>query len=182
MKNITILNFSARNNGNCSAVANALSAEFYNANVRTISISTMYEPCNGCNYECLTPGKICPKLTIQQQETMAIISESDIVYFIIPNYCGVPCANYYAFNERNVGWFAADRTRMELYNKLEKRFIFISNTESQAFELVAKQQYAEAGEVLYLKSGKYKKNSTAGDLMTSDAAKEDLFKFVAKDL
>ena len=108
--------------------------------------------------------------------------ESDLIYYIIPNHCGVPCANYYAFNERNVGYFNGDRSIMGKFMNISKRFIMVSNTETTAFESVIKQQSTAEAKTLYLKTSKYKKNSIAGDLMTSKDAMDDLTAFLAADL
>ena len=182
MRIITILNFSGRNNGNCKAVADYISKAFTTSNICSFIIPSIFEPCNGCDYQCLKPGEVCPKLTNDQRDMMERLLESDLIYYIIPNYCGVPCANYYAFNERNVGYFNGDRSIMVKFMSLNKRFIMISNTESPAFEAVIKQQSTGEARTLYLKSSKYQVNSIAGDLMTSKTAIDDLKAFLAADL
>lgn len=117
-----------------------------------------------------------------QRNVMDQILGSNLVYYIIPNYCGVPSANYYAFNERIVGYFNGDRNLMGNYRNVPKRFIMISNTESPAFDAVVKQQADSEAKVLYLKSGKYAKNSIAGDLLTSQDAMRDLSAFLVEDM
>ncbi|MBQ7026315.1 MAG: hypothetical protein IJN31_06885 [Peptococcaceae bacterium] len=109
---------------------------------------------------------------------MEAICECELVYYIIPNYCGVPCANYYAFNEQLVGWFNGDRVKMQRYKSVRKRFVFVSNTENDAFQQVAAQHSNEKNNVLYLASRKYGKQSIAGDLLDCDAAKADLELFL----
>ena len=136
-------------------------------------------PCNGCDYECLTPGKFCPKVTEDYLELMNTVCRSDMVYFVVPNYCGYPCANYFAFNERSVGYFNMDREKMQLYMDVPKRFIVVSNTEG--FEQAMQQQIIGDPEILYLKSGKYGKRSTAGDILDSEAAKADLDAFLSRN-
>ena len=182
MRKVTILNFSGRNNGNCKAVADCIISAFSKANVCSFIIPSIFEPCNGCDYQCLKPGEVCPKLANDQRDMMERMLESDLIYYIIPNYCGVPCANYYAFNERNVGYFNGDRSIMGKFMNISKRFIMVSNTETTAFESVIKQQSTAEAKTLYLKTSKYKKNSIAGDLMTSKDAMDDLAAFLAADL
>lgn len=106
------------------------------------------------------------------------ILNSSVVYFVIPNYCGFPCANYFAFNERSVGYFDLDNSKLEIYLNVPKRFIIISN--SEGFEDAMQQQTKEQPDIMYLKSRKYQKQSIAGDLLDSEAAKTDLHKFLAK--
>ena len=182
MRKVTILNFSGRDNGNCAEVADRIVNTFTNTDVCSYLISSIYDPCNNCDYQCLKPGETCPKLSDNQRKLMDRVLASDLVYYIIPNYCGIPCANYHAFNERNVGYFNGDRSAMGRFMNLEKRFVMISNTESPAFEAVIKQQCTSEARTLYLKSSKYNKNSIAGDMMTSQEAAYDLTAFLAEDL
>ena len=109
---------------------------------------------------------------------MDAVCQSDIVYMIVPNYCGYPCANYFAFNERSVGYFNMDRELMKRYISVQKRFIVISNTEGDNFRNALQQQTNEEPVILYLKSGKYRKRSTAGDIMESEEAVADLMTFL----
>lgn len=179
-KNIVLIQFSSRGNGNCSAITAEI-AKFYSA-TRTIHSyivnSNVVQACNDCNYECLQPDKQCPNLNSAQKEIMDNISNADLAYYIIPNYCGYPCANYFAFNERSVGYFNMDRASMQKFMSVPKRFIIISNTEGPNFENALKQQYSGDLDILYLKTGKYKKRSTAGDMMESLEAAADLKAFL----
>lgn len=63
---------------------------------------------------------------------------------------------------------------------VRKRFIIISNTESNFTEAM-QQQTNDQPDNLYLKSRKYQKQSIAGDLLTSEAAKADLQAFLARE-
>ena len=117
-------------------------------------------------------------LTEDQRKIMDSVTEADLVYYIVPNYCGYPCANYFSFNERSVGYFNKDRNLMEKYMAVKKRFIIISNTENNFAEAM-RQQTNDQPDIFYLKSMKYQKQSIAGDLMTSEAAKADLRAFLA---
>ncbi len=111
---------------------------------------------------------------------MDALCECDLAYFIVPNYCGGPCANYYAFNERTVGYFNLDRAKLEQYMAVRKRFIVVSNTEG--FESAMAQQTNQTPEILYLKTHRYKKNSIDGDLLEADDARADLATFLNADL
>ena len=111
---------------------------------------------------------------------MDAICSADLVYYIVPNYCGYPCANYFVFNERSVGYFNMDRALMQKYMAVTKRFVVISNTEGPNFANALKQQVAGEPEILYLKTSKYSKRSTAGDLTESEEAQADLLEFLKK--
>ena len=181
-KNIALIRFSSRERGNCAAISTHI-AKFYAAHTvsKYIISEKVVEPCNHCNYECMTPGKSCPNLNAEQLQFMYAICSADLVYFIIPNYCGYPCANYFVFNERTVGYFNMDRALRQKYMEVPKRFIVISNTEGRNFEDTLKQQVIRAPEILYMKTGKYHKRSTDGDMMESTEAKADLDAFLAME-
>jgi hypothetical protein len=120
----------------------------------------------------------CPNLTGEQTEMMDAIRCSDLVYYVIPNFCGIPNSIYYAFNERSVGYFNMDRAAMGEYMAVKKRFIIVSNTESAAFVEAMRQQTKAEPEILYLKTSRYKKKSIAGDMMESEEARADLQNFL----
>lgn len=177
-KKVVLIQFSSRQKGNCKAISEVI-REFYREDVVQTYIvdACNMSTCSNCDYECLTPGKTCPNLTQEQSQLYTDICNADITYMIVPNYCGYPCANYFAFNERSVGYFNQDRALMGKYMNAKKRFIVVSNTEGANFENALKQQSKEP-EILYLKTGKYGKRSTAGDLMESEDAKADLVTFL----
>ena len=137
-----------------------------------------FPTCGGCDYECLKQELCCPVLPEDQRKIMDSVTEADLVYYIVPNYCGYPCANYFSFNERSIGYFNKDRNLMEKNMAVKKRFIIISNTENNFAEAMRQQIYDQP-DILYLKTRKYLKQSIAGDLMTSEAAKADLRAFLA---
>jgi len=178
VEKVVILVFSGKLRGNCSSIADYICKHNNRTNTRIIRMHNFFKPCGDCGYECLQPEKQCPVINQEALEILEAICECELVYYIIPNYCGVPCANYYAFNERLVGWFNGDRAKMQRYKSVRKRFVFISNTENDAFQQVAAQHSNEKNDVLYLASRKYGKQSIAGDLLDSDAAKADLELFL----
>ena len=177
-KLITILSFSSRNSGNCFAIGRYVSKYYKNHAVHSVVIDRNTVPaCGKCDYECLKPGSLCPQRSTEYDQIMDAICRSDLVYFIVPNFCGYPCSNYFAFNERSVGYFGMDRDKMDRYMNVPKRFIIVSNTEG--FEDAMRQQTNEPPEILYLKSHAYGKSSIAGDILESDAAKADLDAFLS---
>ena len=180
-RKVVILLFSGRSNGNCAAISAMIERFYMRTNVLSFVINhDSFPSCGGCDYECLKQGMNCPNLTEEQRQIMDTITECDLAYFIVPNYCGYPCANYFAFNERSVGYFNLDRALMEKYMDVKKRFIIVSNSEEN-FTQAVRQQTNQEPDILYLKTRKYQKQSIAGDLMTSDAARADLQAFLAMD-
>ena len=178
MKNIVILNFSGRENGNCASVAGVLKELHNGTNVHDVRVSDKFRPCTGCDYECLRIGGKCPAMDPEVEAIMERVCDSDIAYYVIPNYCGVPCANYYAFNERSVGWFDGSKVKMDRYLLANKRFVFITNSMSDAFRDVIKHQCTGTAEVLQLASRKYSKRSIDGDILDSEIAVDELTQFV----
>ena len=179
--NITVLNFSPRENGNCSAICGLIQNHYINSNIRLFHVCKHVSPCNSCDYECLKPGALCPQLTRDFTDMMDSICGSDLVYYVIPNFCGMPNAVYYAFNERTVGYFNMDRTVMGQYMNIKKRFIVVSNTETELFQESLRQQTTEQPVILYLKTSHYKRKSIAGDMMEAPEAQEDLLRFLRKE-
>ena len=179
VKHVVILNFSGRKVGNCSSIAEHISAYHANANILSYHIDQEFGSCGGCNYECLTPGVTCPNVTAFQKEVMNAVCNSDKTYYIVPNYCGMPSGNYFAFNERSVGYFNMDRELLKKYMNVPKKFIIVSNTESEFFTQALRQQSNQEIKPLYMKTGKYGKRSTAGDILESEAARADLEAYLA---
>lgn len=178
-KNIVLIRFSSRDHGNCAGITQYLAQHHNEDTVKDYKIdNSVVVPCGDCNYECLTPGAKCPGVTAAQTEVMDAICQADLVYFMIPNYCGFPPASYYAFNERSVGYFNKNRELMGKYRSIAKKFIIVSNTEGANFENAIRSQVMGEPEMIYLKTGKYKKQSTAGDLMESEEATADLLAFL----
>jgi len=176
--NITVLNFSPRRTGNCAEICRQIRRYYKNTNVRLYNVGECVSPCANCDYECLKPEEKCPNMTNMQVEMMDAICRSDLVYYVIPNFCGMPNGVYYAFNERSVGYFNMDREIMRQYMAVRKRFIIVSNTESTAFADAMRQQTETDPEILYLKTSRYKKKSIAGDMMESPEAQADLEGFL----
>jgi multimeric flavodoxin WrbA len=179
-KNVVILNFSGRNAGNCNEIGEFIKEYHKNANILSCNVGECWNPCGGCDYECLKPGVQCPVLTEQQTQVMDAALAADLIYYIVPNYCGCPTANYYAFNERAVGYFNMDRTKMGQFANVRKKFIIVSNTENPAFALAMQLQSKEP-DILYLKTSAYQKKSISGDLLTAEQAQEDLKAFLEKE-
>ena len=174
-KDIVVLQFSSRPNGNCSHIASYLENYYKTETVQIFTIdNNVVSNCGNCNYECLKPDVSCPNISSNQKAIMNAIIQADKAFFIIPNYCGYPCANYFAFNEHSVGYFNLDRNKQAAYTTVAKHFIFISNTEGNNFEAAVQQHVNGRPDVLYLKTRKYQIDSISGNLMKSEQAQSDL--------
>lgn len=178
-KMVALLNFSPRSDGNCENVCKSILRFYAESNIRSYSIRNIISPCGACDYECLKSDVHCPSLSREQAEVYEAVCRADLVYFVIPNFCGMPNSLYYAFNERSVGYFNLDKTVMSQYMAVKKRFIIVSNTESNIFTEAMRQQTMGIPEILYMKTGRYGKMSIAGDMMKSQEAQSDLNAFLA---
>ena len=180
-KNIVLIQFSSRKEGNCAAISKKITGFYGKEQTTAYTVdANIVQPCSNCDYECLAPEKYCPNLSTEQASIMDAICSADLVYYIIPNYCGYPCANYFVYNEKSVGYFNGDRARMQQYMSVPKRFIIVSNTEGDNFENALRHQTKSDPEILYMKTGKYRKRSTTGDMMESEEAQADLDAFLTK--
>ena len=100
MKNIVLIRFSSRDNGNCAAITAQIQQYYKEEMVRSfIADHLVVKPCGNCDYECLQPQRQCPNITVVCTELFYAVCNADLVYYVVPNYCGYPCANYFAFNE-----------------------------------------------------------------------------------
>ena len=179
MNIVTILNFSSRKHGNCASIDEFIKNYYENTNICVYNINEYIRPCEDCSYECLKEDTECPDIT-GIKAIMDRIIISDMVYYVVPNFCGFLCANYFVFNERTVGYFHLNRALMNRYMMITKKFIIVSNTEDSVFYKAMEQQ-SNYPQILYLKSRKYAKKSIAGDILDSEDAKVDLSVFLTID-
>ena len=107
--NVLVISFSGRSGGNCDSISDYIAQR----NEPECTIFKFSEqkihPCGGCRYECF--GKEpCPYLADPEYELLESICQSDLTYFVIPNYCDYPCANYFIFKERSQCFFREGRS------------------------------------------------------------------------
>lgn len=182
MKTVTLLSFSHRRAGNGAAIAAYIRRQLSDCRIlEFVMDADSCQPCHNCDYQCLQTGADCPNQKGTYYEALQAVCASDLTYFILPNYCGFPCASYFAFNERSVGFFHGDEAVLERYLDAPKRFIIISNTESQIFTEAMQQQVSQEPQILYLKSKNYRKQSINGDILASNQAQIDLASFLHRD-
>ena len=108
------------------------------------------------------------------------ITLSELTYFILPNYCDYPCANFFIFNERSQCYFQGKPELLDAYEKVPKRAIVVSNTNEENFRQAIAYQAYEKPDILFLSAKKYGKESIKGDLLTNEKAVSDIIAFVQK--
>lgn len=106
------------------------------------------------------------------------ICHSTIAFFVIPNYCDYPCANFFIFNERSQCYFQNHPEQLDQYLKVKKKFIIVSNSKAESFAKAFEQHTDQEPQILFLSARKHGHISTAGDLMNVDTAKAELEAFI----
>lgn len=178
---IAILHFSARNDGNCTAVARQLTALHPDAQITLWPLAQAnITPCRGCRYECFTAAAHCPYASDDVRPIYEAILQADLAYFILPNYADCPPALYFAFNERSQCVFQGQEALLEAYLAVPKRFIIVSNQPAPAFESLPRYHIAESAPaaLLYLPPRRFSPRSIDGTMMDAPEAQEMLRAFV----
>lgn len=181
---VCIISFSGRSGGNCGSIAGALrqwwegkgQVSFYDFSALTVT------PCGRCGCECFQAREHCPYFSDPEFSICDAITGSDLAYFVLPNYCDYPCANFYIFNERSQCYFQHHAPLLEQYLAVRKRFIVVSNTGRENFTAAFRYHVQEGLEpdVLFLSAREFHKVSIRGDLMDSTEAREALLRFVER--
>ncbi|MBO6061232.1 MAG: hypothetical protein J6P98_03865 [Clostridia bacterium] len=176
-KNITVISFSSRANGNCARIARYICEKCGGAELFDFSGFEIHG-CGGCGYECFAAREDCPYYGDMECRMLDAIVNSSLVYFVIPNYCDYPCSNFFVFNERSQCCFQGRPELLEAYEKVPKRSVIVSNTDEENFIKALSYHSDGAPDILFLSSKKYGKRSLDGDLLTSEEAKADIAAFV----
>lgn len=182
---IVIVNFSGREVGNCQAISQVVGDVHLSDKVYIYHFSSLtVHPCGKCNYECFGREESCPYQDDAVYEIYKKVTVCDLAYFILPNYCDYPNANYFLFNERSQCFFQHRPELLERYLAVSKKFIVVSNTETDHFIQAFRYQISENEQpnVLFLAAKKYQKKSIVGDIMDSEKAKKDVKEFCRNDV
>ena len=163
---LTVVNFSGRVNGNCGQIAQVIQGRADDVKIVHFEGTC----CGGCDYTCLRGG-FCPKKDGVAELYQRIV-ESELTVFVVPNYCGYPCANFFAFNERGCGYFGGREDRLRAYLAAKKKFIAVSNSNADHFKEAFRYHVPEGEEpdVLCLSTKKFGCNSLDGNLMEQEVA------------
>lgn len=177
-----IVSFSGRKNGNCGGIAKELCGLYGNESKVYDFSSIKITPCTGCGYECFEAGEKCPYFKDSVFEIYDNISNSDLTYFIVPNYCDYPCSLFFAFNERSQCYFQKQESRLIKYLSARKKFIVVSNTNRDNFTSVFKYHIEENAQpdILFLSAKRFGKISICGNLMESEETREAVRQFAEK--
>lgn len=176
-----IISFSSRENGNCAQTGKLIQSVIEDAELFDFSKMILH-PCGNCAYQCFSSRDQCPYIDDMAFRLLDAVTHSDLTYFIIPNYCDYPCANYFIFNERSQCYFQGRPELLEKYENVRKRAVVVSNTSEENFTRALSYQSYERVEILFLSAKKYGKNSIKGDLLTDKRVVSKLKEFIGKPL
>ena len=109
---------------NCSQIGNLIASMTKNPVLFDFSEFDVH-PCGRCASECFAARENCPYFEDKEHEILEAIMHSEMVYFVLPNYCDYPCANYFIFNERSQCFFQRKPDLLEAYLTIPKRSIVI---------------------------------------------------------
>ena len=174
---ICVLSFSSREDGNCARIGEMIASLLPDAKLYRFSDFSI-RPCGHCRYECFEEGDRCPWIGDKEAELLDAITGSELTYFIMPNYCDYPCANFFIFNERSLCYFQKNEARLEAYERVRKKAVVVSNSGREHFEAALRYHVSGEPEILFLSPKEYGKNSIRGDLLTSEGAVRALTRFV----
>lgn len=176
---ICVVSFSSRAGGNCSQIGKLICSLLEDSQLFDFS-SFEVHPCGKCGYECFSEPEKCPYSADMERRLLDGIIHSDLTYFVLPNYCDYPCANFFVFNERSQCFFQGRPELLDAYEKVPKRAVVVSNTNVENFRQAMAYQAYEEPDILFLSAKKYGKGSIQGDLLTSEKAVSDIAAFVQK--
>ena len=124
------ISFSARTNGNSENIIKYMMNDFDTF----ISFKDLFiNPCNKCNYECMTINK-CK----YRHDDIYHLLNNSIMYnkiiFVVPMYCGNPSSLYFTLMERMQDYFNNNEENYTLFvNKLHIIGLYGSNEEAPFF-------------------------------------------------
>ena len=174
-----IVTFSSRQDGNCSQIGKLIASMTQDPVLFDFSGFDIH-PCGRCAAECFAARENCPYASDREYEMLEAMIHSDTVYFVIPNYCDYPCANFFIFNERSQCFFQGRPDLLEAYLQVPKRSIVISNTNRENFIRALAYQSDREPEILFLSAKEYGKDSIRGDLLTSEKVLESIRRFIRR--
>ena len=148
-----IISFSSRADGNCSQIGKLVCSLTENAELFDFSEFTIHS-CGECGYECFSSGCQCPYAGDMECRLLDAITHSDLTFFILPNYCDYPCANFFVFNERSLCYFQGNPELLDAYEKVPKKVIVVSNTNEENFRKVMTYHADREPEIFFLSAAK----------------------------
>ncbi|MCM1561940.1 MAG: NAD(P)H-dependent oxidoreductase [Butyrivibrio sp.] len=180
---VCVINFSSRKNGNghhiLEYITEIMSKERGEYDIIDFS-SFDVNPCGKCNYECF--GNLCIYRDDGIYSAYRKILMASIVVSVIPIYGGLPCSNFFAFNERAQGAF-----RDEEFGKLESirnKYIIIGNSGKEITKKIVYEndKNAKEDDFIAVSSNEMGEQSIKGNLMDYEYYRKKIERFIVQSL
>ena len=103
-----------------------------------------------------------------------------MVISVIPIYGGLPCSNFFVFNERAQGAFQDEE--FEQLEEIRNKYIIIGNTGVEITKKIIHENdnHAKEEEFLVISSNEVGERSIKGNMMEYDWYREKINEFVAQ--
>lgn len=178
---VLILSFSGRKHGNSEQISEFIAQNTAGETQIFRFSGNPIHPCGDCRCQCFDDNLMCPHIDDAEYGLLERILLSDLVYFVVPNHCDYPCANFFIFNERSQVYFQGYPNRLMAYKAIPKKFVVISNSETENFSKAFAQHCENKPEIFYISAKNYNANSIAANILTSNAAKRDILGILASE-
>ncbi len=177
---ISIISFSGRRGGNCESILDFLEKKLSKVNEVKCIRQLDLNPCGRCNYECFEQRTKCPFLDDDTVGVYDLICDSELAYYVVPNYCDYPNAYFFMFNERGQCYFQGHEDLLQKYRGIRKKFVIVSNTGVENFNKAFMYHVSDNAEanILCLSAKRFNKRSITGDLLDSPEARRILAAFM----
>lgn len=178
---IDVINYSSRKNGNGYHIAEYIKGIILRENRECdlIDFSRFFaNACGKCNYECFDSD--CVHKNDEIYNAYRKILKADMVISVIPIYGGLPCSNFFVFNERAQGAFRDEE--FEQLEEIRNKYIIIGNTGVEITKKIIGENdnHAKEEDFLVISSNEVGERSIKGNLMEYDRYREKINKFVAQ--
>jgi len=180
---ISVINYSSRKNGNGYHIVEYIKDIIVRQNGRYDLIdfsSFATNSCGTCNYECFDND--CVYENDEIYRAYRKILNSNIVISVIPIYGGLPCSNFFVFNERAQGAFKDDE--FEQLERIKNKYIIIGNTGTEITKKIIYEndEHAKEEDFLIISSNEVGERSIKGNLMDYDRYREKVCRFVVHSI
>lgn len=139
-----------------------------------------FHGCGNCDYECFQSSELCPRFSDIEYQLIDAIYKSEMAIFVVPNYSDYLCSNFFTFNERSLCCFNGNPELLDRYLWVPKKFLVVSNSQSEHFPEAFCQHTNEEPEVLFLSRNAFGKGGIRDSLLPCPAVEKVLDDFLAK--
>lgn len=176
---VSVINYSSRKNGNGYHIAEYIKEIVLRENKEfdLIDFSCFSaNACGKCNYECF--DNCCVYKDDEIYSAYRKILKTNMVISVIPIYGGLPCSNYFVFNERAQGAFKDEE--FEQLEEIRNKYIIIGNTGVEITKKIVYENddHAKDEDFLVISSNEIGERSIKGNLMDFERYREKISKFV----